>query len=175
MFRHPAWAVGSYSGSPATAGTVASESTGGCYQGDVSPCRACLECGDEEGVPEEGDWEPLPGLDALEALAAAHVVEDVFGVVGEGEEHGEHPGEEDAVDEDRHGAGVGLLAGGQAEVREEDGGQPDPLPQNRLQINRTFWQCLMDFYPTYINESALQYIFDGDVEALLSGFCTFGM
>ena len=132
MFRHPAWAVGSYSGSPATAGTVATKSTEGCYQGDVSPCRACLECGDEEGVPEEGDWEPLPGLDALQTLAAAHVVEDVPGVVGEGEEDGEHPGEEDAVDEDRHGAGVGLLAGGQAEVREEDGGQPDPLPQDRL-------------------------------------------
>ena len=31
---------------------------------------------------EEPDGEALPGLHALEALAAAHVVEDLFGMVG---------------------------------------------------------------------------------------------
>ena len=38
MFRHPAWAVGSYSSGPPAAKTVGTKSTGGCYRGDVSPC-----------------------------------------------------------------------------------------------------------------------------------------
>ena len=38
MFRHPAWAVGSYSSGPPAAVTVGSKLTGGCYRGDVSPC-----------------------------------------------------------------------------------------------------------------------------------------
>ena len=93
-----------------------------------------LEGEDEEGVPEERDGVALPGLDALEApAAAADEAVDVFGVVGEGEEDREEAGEEDAVDEDGHGAGVGLLAGGEAEVGEEDGGQPYPFPEDRLQ------------------------------------------
>ena len=39
MFRHPPWAVGSYSSSPSAAGTVGTKSMGGVYQADVSPCR----------------------------------------------------------------------------------------------------------------------------------------
>ena len=39
MFRHPAWAVGSYSSGPPAAGTVATKSTGGFYRSDVSPCK----------------------------------------------------------------------------------------------------------------------------------------
>ena len=38
MFRHPAWAVGSYSGGPPAAGTVGTKSTGGFYRADGSPC-----------------------------------------------------------------------------------------------------------------------------------------
>ena len=39
MFRHPAWAVGSYSSGPPAARTVGTKSTGRCYQRDGSPCR----------------------------------------------------------------------------------------------------------------------------------------
>ena len=91
-----------------------------------------LEGEDEEGVPEERDGEALPGLHSLEALAAADVAEDVFGVVGEGEEHGQQARQQHAVDEDRHRTRVGLFASGEAEVREEDRGQPYPFPQDRL-------------------------------------------
>ena len=38
MFRHPAWAVGSYSSGPPAAGTLRTKSPGGCYQADMSPC-----------------------------------------------------------------------------------------------------------------------------------------
>ena len=38
MFRHPAWAVGSYSSDPPAAGTLGTKSTGGFYQADKSPC-----------------------------------------------------------------------------------------------------------------------------------------
>ena len=50
MFRHPAWAVGSYSSGPSAAGTVWTKSMGGFYQRDESPCRErgdlceCREC-----------------------------------------------------------------------------------------------------------------------------------
>ena len=37
MFRHLAWAVGSFKISPPAAGTVWTRSTGGCYQGEWSP------------------------------------------------------------------------------------------------------------------------------------------
>lgn len=60
-----------------------------------------LESEDEEGVPEERHREALPGLHSFEALAA-DVAEDVFGVVGEGEEHGQETRQQHAVDEDRH-------------------------------------------------------------------------
>ena len=90
-----------------------------------------LEGEDEEGVPQERDGVALPGLHSLEALVA-HVAEDVFGVVGEGEEHGQQPRQQHAVDEDRHRACVGLFASGEAEVREEDGGEPYPFPEDRL-------------------------------------------
>ena len=60
-----------------------------------------LEGEDEEGVPEERHREALPGLHSFEALAA-DVAEDVFGVVGEGEEHGQETRQQHAVDEDRH-------------------------------------------------------------------------
>ena len=38
MFRHPAWAVGSYSSCPLAAKTVGTKSTGGCYHQELSPC-----------------------------------------------------------------------------------------------------------------------------------------
>ena len=91
-----------------------------------------LEGEDDEGVPEEGHRVALPDrLDALEA-PAAHVAEGVAGVVGGGEQHGQQPRQQHAVDEDRHRACVGLFASGEAEVREEDGGEPYPFPQDRL-------------------------------------------
>ena len=43
MFRHPAWAVGSYSSGPPAAGTVGTKSTGGCYHSDWSPCKFSIE------------------------------------------------------------------------------------------------------------------------------------
>ena len=42
MFRHPAWAVGSYSSGPPAAETVGTKSTGGFHQGDGSPCIALM-------------------------------------------------------------------------------------------------------------------------------------
>ena len=39
MFRHPAWAVGSYSSGPLAAGIVGTKSTGGFYRRDGSLCR----------------------------------------------------------------------------------------------------------------------------------------
>ena len=39
MFRHPAWAVGSYSRGPPVARTIGTKSTGGFYRLDLSPCR----------------------------------------------------------------------------------------------------------------------------------------
>ena len=38
MFRHPAWAVGSYNSCPLAAKTVGTKSTGGCYHQELSPC-----------------------------------------------------------------------------------------------------------------------------------------
>ena len=38
MFRHPAWAVGSYSSGPPAANTVGTKSTGGFHQRHGSPC-----------------------------------------------------------------------------------------------------------------------------------------
>ena len=38
MFRHPAWAVGSYSSGPPAAGNVGNKPMGGFYQADGSPC-----------------------------------------------------------------------------------------------------------------------------------------
>ena len=38
MFHHAAWAVGSCSNGPPAAGTVGTQSTGGFYRPDVSPC-----------------------------------------------------------------------------------------------------------------------------------------
>ena len=38
MFHHAAWAVGSCSSGPPAAGTVGTQSTGGFYQPDRSPC-----------------------------------------------------------------------------------------------------------------------------------------
>ena len=38
MFRHFAWAEGSYSGGPPAAGTARIKSTGGFYRSFVSPC-----------------------------------------------------------------------------------------------------------------------------------------
>ena len=38
MFRHPAWAVGSYSSGPAAARALWTKSTGGFYHSDDSPC-----------------------------------------------------------------------------------------------------------------------------------------
>ena len=37
MFRHPAWAVGSYSSGPLAAWTIGTKSTGGCSQQHWSP------------------------------------------------------------------------------------------------------------------------------------------
>ena len=38
MFRHPAWAVGSYSSGPSAARDVGTKSTGGFANSSVSPC-----------------------------------------------------------------------------------------------------------------------------------------
>ena len=38
MFRHPAWAVSSYSSGPPAARAVGTKSTGGFHQQDASPC-----------------------------------------------------------------------------------------------------------------------------------------
>ena len=42
MFRHPAWAVGSYSSGPPAAETVGTKSTGDFHQGDGPPCTLHL-------------------------------------------------------------------------------------------------------------------------------------
>ena len=42
MFRHPAWAVGSYSSGPPTAGAVATKSTGGFNHPNGSPCKCAI-------------------------------------------------------------------------------------------------------------------------------------
>ena len=39
MFRHPAWAAGTYSSGPPAAKTVGTNSTGGFHQRDESPCN----------------------------------------------------------------------------------------------------------------------------------------
>ena len=54
MFRHPAWAVGSYSSGPLAAKTVGTKSTGGCYHQELSPCSNGKRAGDNCV-----DWETL--------------------------------------------------------------------------------------------------------------------
>ena len=49
MFRHPAWAVGSYSSGPPAANAVGTKSTGGFHQGDGSPCILRLDKTDNPG------------------------------------------------------------------------------------------------------------------------------
>ena len=77
MFRHPAWAVGSYSSGPATAGTVGTKSTGGCYRGDVLPCTVgyqilllCLSGRAAESAEE------LPGEPVLRQRLRVDVLAD---------------------------------------------------------------------------------------------------
>ena len=43
MFRHPVWAVGSYSSGPLAASTVVTKSTGGFYRPDLSPCTCTFK------------------------------------------------------------------------------------------------------------------------------------
>ena len=80
MFRHPAWAVGSYSSGPTAAGTVGTKSTGGFHQADVSPCNQ-PECGDDgEGEEEDegdgGDHAPRPraGAERRGLVQPAHAL-----------------------------------------------------------------------------------------------------
>ena len=50
MFRHPAWAVGSYSSGPPAAETARTKSTGGFHQQDGSPCKLVFESSNEHKI-----------------------------------------------------------------------------------------------------------------------------
>ena len=74
MFRHSAWAVGSYSNGPTAAQVVATKSTGGFNHPDGSPCSYLeveaehgwhLVLWAEEDCDGDGDGDDVEQLDAV--------------------------------------------------------------------------------------------------------------
>ena len=79
MFRHPAWAVGSYSSGPPAANTVRTKSTGGFHQRHGSPCTckafdSRLEDEVEELEEQGEEEEPCGGGEAVDEAEVVHVV-----------------------------------------------------------------------------------------------------